>query len=151
MSQPAKKEKRRIVPMLVVDEKKSSSPAKAAAVAPKKKEHDMRPSHLYNDFLEAVHKPGYADYARDRAVQLGYEKARKPVSEEKQAQRKKKKESHAEHGSHYEHMGNINEYIAKWAHMKAHGKGKSVYEYLKQNYDKGLYLSAKSKRFRKAP
>jgi hypothetical protein len=150
MSQPAKNEKRRIVPMLVVDEKKSSSPVKVGVVK-KKKEHDLRPSHLYDDFLEAVHKPGYADYARDRAVKLGYEKARKPVSAEKQAQQKKKKENHAEHGNHYEYMGNINEYIAKWARMKAHGKGKSVYEYLKQNYDKGLYLSAKSKRFRKVP
>lgn len=133
MSSPVKKEKRRIVPMHIVenDEKKVTKPITSAYSETTQKHFKT----LYHKDVE--------EELRKRAVKLGYEKERKPRSH------KKKKDSHHDHGTHHEHMDSFSSYIKHFATMKSHSKGVSLYDYLRKNYDKHLYFSSTTKRFRK--
>lgn len=135
MSTVAKKEKRRVVPTLVVE---SSAPeAKKSSKTALKSEYSER---TQNHFKTLYHKD-VEEQLRDRAVKLGYEKPRKP----RPASKKERKD----HGTHHEHMDTFGHYVKHWTTMKVHSKGVTLYDYLRKNYDKHLYLSSATKRFRK--
>lgn len=133
MSAPAKKEKRRVVPIHIVDEeerKEEKKPLKSAY------------SETTQNHFKTLYAKDVESQLRERAVKLGYEKARKPRPASK-------KSNHVDHGSHHEHMDSLSGYIKHFTTMKSHSKGVSLYDYLKKNYDKHLYMSSSTKRFRK--
>ena len=154
MSLPPKKEKRRIVPMQVFEEEKKEveSPKKMDHWDKKAERHLKRAgmeggqSTKYKKHLEALHSDkDYLSNLQKRAVELGYEKESK-----RKRTAKKRSEPDVDHGDHHEHMGSFKDFVTAFAKMKTHSKGVSMYEYLKRNFEKGLYMSARTKRWRKA-
>lgn len=149
-----KKEKRRIVPIQVVEEEKPTKQVHFGSFTAKGKWDAKAEKHAkragmedghsvkYQKHLEAVHGKDYVSKLNKRAVELGYEKERKkPI--------KKRADDSDDHGSHHEHLSDFKDYIKAFARMKTHSNGVTMYDYLKKNFDKGMYLSAKTKRFRK--
>ena len=156
MSLPAKKEKRRIVPTQVFEEEKKKEvepPQKMDRWDRTEERHLKRAgmeggqSTKYKKHLEAMHSDkNYIANLQKRAVALGYGK----VSNAPKRQSKKRSEPHVDHGDHHEHMGSFKDFVTAFAKMKTHSKGVSMYEYLKRNFEKGLYMSSQTKRWRKA-
>ena len=137
MSTPAKKVKRRVVPTHIVED--------MILVTPKKKLDSQWSTHYqkhYNSLLEK----GAVDKIRKRAVEMGYEKERKarPVTA------KRKDDEDDAHGSHHEHLSSFSEYVKHFSSMKTHSKGVTLLDYLRKNFDKHMYFSSKTKRFRKS-
>lgn len=152
MSFPSKKEKRRIVPIQVIDEeRKEAEPSqKQDAWERKAERHSKRAgmeggqSTKYRKHLEAMHTDkDYLAKLHKRAVEKGYEK------ESKKPPRSRSKHADIDHGTHHEHMGSFKDFVAAFTRMKTHSKGVSMYDYLKRNFDKGLYMSSTTKRWRK--
>lgn len=56
---------------------------------------------------------------------------------------------HTEHGTHWQHLHSFQEYLIEFCKLKKHNKTQTMYDYLKNNFDKGLYYSTKTKRFRR--
>lgn len=144
-----KKEKRRIVPIQVVEEEKKKEVVQFgdkwdARAAKHARRAGMEDGHSikYQKHLEAVQGKDYVQELNKRAVELGYEKERKKPA-------KRRVEDGGDHGSHHEHLSDFKDYIKAFARMKTHSKGVSMYDYLKKNFDRGMYLSAKTNRFRK--
>lgn len=120
------KVKRRIAPVLVVEDTKSN-----ISSAPKQ-------SVVYSSFLKEASKPNYLTELEERAVKLGYSRAKKP------RQPKKRREL----GKHAEYLNSFPEYAIEF--LKLHRKRKeSYYNYIKKHFDKGQYYDAHTKRFRR--
>lgn len=155
MSVPPKKEKRRIVPIQVFEEEKKEveSPKKSKDRWDRTEERHLKRAGMeggqsikYKKHLEALHfDKDYVSNLQKRAVELGYEKEPK-----RKRTAKKRSEPNVDHGSHHEHMGSFKDFVTAFAKMKTHSKGVSMYEYLKRNFEKGLYMSSQTKRWRKA-
>lgn len=154
MSETPKKIKRRIAPIQVFDEKKEEklfSPNKWKAEEEKHmKRRGMEGgrSVKYEKHLKGLHDKDYMDKLEKRAVELGYGKAKKPRSVSGSASKKNRIDD-GNHGSHGEHLNDFRDYVKEFAKMKSHSKKESVHDYLKRNFDKGLYFSTATKRFRK--
>ena len=155
MSLPAKKEKRRIVPIQIFEEeKKEADPPEKKDRWERKEERHLKRAGMeggqstkYKKHLEAMHSDkDYLAKLQRRAVEMGYEKESKAPKKRS----KRRTESDIDHGDHHEHMGSFKDFVTAFAKMKTHSKGVSMYEYLKRNFEKGLYMSSRTKRWRKA-
>ena len=137
MSHSEKPKKRRIVPVQVVEEQKEN-----LKEGPKWSETTQRHfKKLYDkDYVQGLHK---------RAIDLGYEKERKPRKENPKAQKRRKESENVDHGSHRESMHDLKDYVKAFCKMKNHGKHESLYSYLKKKFQAGMYFSSATKRFRK--
>jgi hypothetical protein len=116
------KPKRRIVPTLVNEVKE--------------------PQHEQKGNIESVKFPTDALSKHYQNILNIEKKYVKPV---------KSPQKHTDHGDHYKYLSNIDEYIAHYCQMKKHpGKvNQTLYAYLKAQFTKGLYYSARTKRFRR--
>lgn len=119
------KVKRKIAPVLVVEEKANLSSAPKQSV-------------VYEEFLKKASAPSYIADLEERAVKLGYSKAKKA--------RKPRKPK--EVGKHAEFLNSFADYALEFLRLHKHRK-ETYYSYLKKHFDKGEYYSDKSKRFRK--
>ena len=147
MSAPAKKEKRRIVPTHIADSA-PAAPANIPRSPEKHKGHDMRPSTYHEEFLKYVTDKHYLKELKQRAIAKGYEKEskkRKITGEKKPRKEKAEKD----HGSHFEHLNSLRDYIKEFVKLKSHRKGMTVFEYLEKQFNSGKYYSPTSRRFRK--
>lgn len=134
MSDP-KKVKRRVVPTHYVDDIPSS---------PKGELKKSQWSTRTQDHFKGLHDKDAIQKIRERAVALGYEKERKPRSKSSS-----KRGDNENHGSHQDHLHSFSDYVKHFASMKNHSRGVTLLDYLKKNFDKHLYLSSKTKRFRR--
>ena len=135
MSDP-KKVKRRVVPTQIIDEPASTKGALD------KGEWSTR----MQDHYKSLHQKDAVQKIRERAVAMGYEKERKPRIRKSENSRS----DNSDHGSHHEHLHSFSEYVKHFASMKNHSKGVTLLDYLRKNYEKNMYLSSKTKRFRRS-
>lgn len=135
MNQSAPKVKKRIVPTQILDDQ-----PKSVKGALQKGEWSTR----YADHHKGLYEKDAIEKIRERAVALGYEKARKVRP------RSKRNDDDGDHGTHKEHLSNFGEYVKYFTSMKPHSKGVSMLDYLRKMYEKHMYLSSKTKRFRRA-
>ena len=153
MSAP-KPQKRRIVPIQVADNAPPPPPPSLDKWDRRAEKHVKRAameggrSTKYEKHLKQLHDADYVKRLEKRAVELGYQSERKKRSPSRSGKAAKRPDNR-DHGSHHEHLSSLSDYIKAYSRMKTHSKGKSVYDYLKQNFEKGLYYSPLTHRFRR--
>jgi hypothetical protein len=128
-----KKVKRRIVPTQILNDE---------PVSTKGSLQQNQWSTTTQDHFKALHRKDAVKKIRERAVALGYEKERKERGGRKGM-------DDGDHGGHHEHLSDFSEYVLYFVGMRPHSRGVSLLDYLRKNFEKGMYFSSRTKRFRK--
>jgi hypothetical protein len=100
----------------------------------------------YKEHVATLYEKDAVDEIVKRAVRLGYETQRGGDNIRRGLQ---KRGSDDAHGNHHLALANFNDYVKHFASMKTHSRGVSMLQYLQKNFDKGMYFSSKTKRFRR--
>lgn len=103
-------------------------------------------STYFKDHVASLYKKDAVDDLIKRAIKLGYETQKGGDNIRRGIQRRNVDDAH---GNHHLALTNFNDYVKHFASMKAHSKGVSMLQYLKKNFEKGMYFSTLTKRFRR--